>query len=95
MSSEKQQVMPGNSRLGRMLRGLPETTDVGVSRKLGGGAGGLYLLALLEKCDVTEECAPGSFMVSFTTRTLLFVFSTDRLPFCPTVLLLYTSYVFS
>ena len=53
----------GNRRVGRVLRGQSEKVDVGTSRHLLGTTSAPGHLALLDKCYMTDDCAPGLFMV--------------------------------
>lgn len=64
LSSSKKQLLPANSRIGRKLRGQPENADVGVSGNILLGTGAVGHLALFEKCYMTDDCAPGLFVVS-------------------------------
>lgn len=59
-------IVQGSNRIGRLLRDS-ENAAVGVNRNILRGTSGLGHLALLDKCYMTDDCAPGLFMVSSNT----------------------------
>lgn len=75
LSSPGKHVVQGNRRVGRVLRGQPENADAVASRSLLGATSASGHLALLDKCYMTDDCAPGLFMVRLTTPQRIAFFS--------------------